>query len=479
MSLSFGEIIRGHAAMRPDIPAIVTEQNIIRYGELPERLEGIARWLDRSGLDRSAPVALTLPNEVDHLLTALALLCMGVPQVNVGSYQTPESARAIIRKTGALTLIAAGPGSADVGISRLVPPFDEIEQSSFAAGPIEFGSFEIDDEALYRTTSGSTGIPKAFGLTAGRLMQAADRMAPDPRELRVLRTSTMEYDSSRIHRITAAIAGLSSMFLDSLSPSRLVPFCEQHEVTEIHMGVLKLEALLRHDWPRPLPSHTAILTGGSRVPGHLRKAAKAITPNLWISYATSEVGVISVSSPEDHDDFPEGVGHPIEGVTVAIVDGNDEPVAPGEIGRAKILKPHLPRGYLDDPQNAANFRDGWFYANDLLSRPVEGGPLVFHGRSDDVMILNGIKVFPTAIEDALVQHPDVAEAVAYGIPSRVHGDIPAAAIVLRPEALERDAKFFVAHCRKLLGVSSPRRVFILESIPRTDTGKPLKRELPR
>lgn len=478
MTLRFGDIIRDYARATPDLPAIVSETTSIRYDDMLGMMERMAIWLADAGVAPGNVVAITIVNEIDHLLTALALLGMGIPQVNIGSYQTPESRRVIMAKTQSVTLISDRPRDDDTQVAVLVPPFREIRDGGPATGSHDWGAFEVDDEALYRTTSGSTGIPKTFGLSAGRLKQAADRQKDDPRNDRILRTSTMEYDSSRIQRITAAISGQASMFLDDLAPSRLVPFCARHKVTEIHMGVQKLEALVRHHWPEPLPADTAILTGGSRVPGYLRKAAKAITPNLWISYATSEVGVIAVASPDQHDAYPEGVGDPINGVTVEIVGEDGAPVARGEIGRAKIRKPHSPRGYLDDPQNAANFRDGWFYANDLLSWPA-GGPLVFHGRSDDVMIMNGIKVFPSAIEDTLAQHADVAEAVAYPVRSSVHGDIPVAAIVLKPDAAEREPKAFIAHCRKTLGVSSPRRVFILDAIPRTDTGKPLKRELPR
>jgi long-chain acyl-CoA synthetase len=145
---------------------------------------------------------------------------------------------------------------------------------------------------------------------------------------------------------------------------------------------------------------------------------------------------------------------------------------------ARIRKAAMPRGYLDDPVASSAFRDGWFYPRDLLSR-TENGPLVFHGRLDDTMILNGINIFPSAIEDTLESHPDVREAVAYAVKSRIHGDIPVAAVILKDGGRKGDASHLIDHCRRILGMRAPRRVVVVEHIPRNSAGKPLRRELAR
>jgi long-chain acyl-CoA synthetase len=163
-------------------------------------------------------------------------------------------------------------------------------------------------------------------------------------------------------------------------------------------------------------------------------------------------------------------------VLVEIVDENDTVVAPGEIGRIRVRKAQMVSGYASDPDHSPRFRDGWFYPGDLFSQN-DGCPLIFHGREDAVMILNGIKVFASAIEDTLESHPDVKEAVAYPIKSRIHGDIPAAAVVLSANAQSRDPAHLLNYCRQSLGVRSPRQIVLVESIPRTQAGKPLRREL--
>ena len=109
--------------------------------------------------------------------------------------------------------------------------------------------------------------------------------------------------------------------------------------------------------------------------------------------------------------YPEGVGFPLAGVSVEIVDENDAAIAPGEIGRIRVRKANMVSRYASDPDQSPRFRDGWFYPGDLFSQS-EGCPLIFHGREDDVMVLNGLKIFASLIEDTLASHPDVREAVA-------------------------------------------------------------------
>jgi cyanophycin synthetase len=133
-------------------------------------------------------------------------------------------------------------------------------------------------------------------------------------------------------------------------------------------------------------------------------------------------------------------------------------------------------GYVAEARRMSNFEDGWFYPRDLASRS-DNAPLLFHGRADDVMILNGINIFPSAIEDTLEGHPDVREAVAYPIKLRVHGEIPVAAVILEEGAHERDVPQLMYFCRQVLGIRAPRDILVVDRIPRNAAGKPLRREL--
>jgi long-chain acyl-CoA synthetase len=337
----------------------------------------------------------------------------------------------------------------------------------------------LDSICVYQNTSGSTNIPKTFGFTFERVLNLARRYASDPKERRALRTGSIEFDTHRLHRICSLIAGHSCVFSRQFDRRSLVAVCERAAVSTIHMGAYKLASLVQEEAQghARLPSFTAVLTGGSRVPGRLRKDIKRLlTDNLWVLYATSEVGMISLASPDQHDSFPEGVGFPASGVTVDIFGSSGEAIAPGEIGQIRVRKAGMINGYVAESKGSSSFNDGWFYPHDLVSLS-DGGPLIYHGRADDVMILNGINVFPTAIEDILESHPDVKEAVAYPIKSRIHGEIPVAAVVLKEGARERDVSQLMDLCRRVLGIRAPRQIFVIDRIPRNTAGKALRREL--
>ena len=294
-----------------------------------------------------------------------------------------------------------------------------------------------------------------------------------------MRTSAIEFDATRFCRIYTLLAGATTIFSGRIVLEQLGALCARAEVSSIQIGAYRLGSLLGNQTSavQRLPDFTRIVAGGTRVPGPLRdKVRTVLTDNLWVSYATSEVAGISLATPEQHSLYPEGVGFPLAGVSVEIVDENDAAIAPGEIGRIRVRKANMVSGYASDPDPSPRFRDGWFYPGDLFSQD-EGCPLIFHGREDDVMVLNGLKIFASLIEDTLASHPDVREAVAYPIKSRVHGEIPAAAVVLSANAQSRDPVHLLDYCRQSLGVRGPRRILILDSIPRTQAGKPLRRTL--
>jgi long-chain acyl-CoA synthetase len=474
--------LQEHASRQPDTEALIIGEVAVTYGEFLERVTAFAGWLLHHGFAPEEVTGLCIRNEVDHLICAMALLCLGTPHISLGSHENGATKRALACKVGLTQLIIETADDWMAGLRTIVAPIGDPNAVAAAHGADASRLFigrSLDSICIYQNTSGSTNIPKTFGLPLQRVVSLSKRFSADLKERRALRTGSIEFDAHRLHRICSLIAGHSCVFLRQLNLRNLVAVCERASVSIIHMGAYKLASLVQaepHGHAR-LPSFTAVLTGGSRVPGRLRKELKRVlTDNLWVLYATSEVGTISLATPDQHDDFPEGVGFPAEDVAVEIFGPSGESVAPGEIGQIRIRKDGMINGYLAESDGASNFNDGWFYPRDLVSLS-DGGPLIYHGRADDVMILNGINVFPAAIEDTLESHPDVREAVAYPIKSRIHGEIPVAAVVLKDAMQERGVSELMDLCRRVLGVRAPRQIFVVDRIPRNTAGKPVRREL--
>jgi acyl-coenzyme A synthetase/AMP-(fatty) acid ligase len=331
---------------------------------------------------------------------------------------------------------------------------------------------------VYLSTSGTTSVPKTFGLTYKRLMTNADRYAADPKEGRSLRLGSVEFDAIRLNRLCSLLAGGVCIGLRQQSLDSLVSICERESVSVLRVGPYKLASLLGSSISgRRLPRATAILASGSRVCGALRQQVRdQLSENLWVQYSTSETGLISTAAPDQHGAFPEGIGFPEPGVEVEIVGPENAAVPPGEVGRIRVRKETMASSYIHEPGAGSKFNGGWFVPGDLVSREPDG-PLIFHGRADDVMILNGINVFPSAIEDVLESLPSVREAVAFPLKSRIHGEIPAAAVVLSEKAEDADISRMLDHCRQMLGLRAPRQIRVVDSIPRNAFGKPLRKEL--
>ncbi|MBK5199334.1 MAG: AMP-binding protein [Methyloceanibacter sp.] len=376
--------------------AVITAELRLGYPELLERIVACAHSLLAQGLVPGEVTGIAVAHEIDHLICAMTLMCLGTPQVNLAHHETDDSKKSLALKLGINQVIAPRPEAWMSKIRIYEPP--HYKRPSRAVDEALFKTIPLDAVLLYRTTSGSTNVPKILGITLERLLFEATRQANNPSERRVLRTSSMEFDASRKHRICTLLAGSTCVFADQFNLECLSALCASAKVSEMHIGTYKLASLLKaasHDCPK-LPSFTRVLTGGSRVPGVLRKAVKKhLTDNLWVSYAMTELCMISLASPEQHEAFPEGLGFPCPGVDVAIVDSTGELVPEGEIGEARIRRAVMPHGYAGDDTPSSAFRGGWFYPRDLLSRS-HGGPLVFHGRVDDVMILNGINIFASA-----------------------------------------------------------------------------------
>ncbi|MEN9316130.1 MAG: hypothetical protein RIS35_2523 [Pseudomonadota bacterium] len=133
-------------------------------------------------------------------------------------------------------------------------------------------------------------------------------------------------------------------------------------------------------------------------------------------------------------------------------------------------------GYLGDPEaTARQFRGGWFYPMDL-GRLEPDGQLVFCGRADDMMIVNGINLYPAEVERCLMSHPAVRDCVAFPVPHPVHQDVPVCAVVVDP-MIHTTAGELRDHVCRRIGAYALGSVLILDRIPRNAQGKPVRAEL--
>mgnify|MGYP003786682937 CR=1 FL=1 len=202
----------------------------------------------------------------------------------------------------------------------------------------------------------------------------------------------------------------------------------------------------------------------------------AVSPQLYVRYATTETGALAMTSPDDEpsDDL---CGIPLPGVVVQILNLDDQPCGSNEVGVLRVKADGMADAYLHpEPFSGKGWHEGWFYPGDL-GWMDERGRLHVQGRADDVINLNGIKIAPDEIEAALAAEAGVRCAAAFGLPSAVHGQLPVAVLEADDaQAISLDA--LLAKMRERLGVRAPRKLKVVAAIPRSPQGKILRRDLP-
>jgi hypothetical protein len=192
-------ILDAHASRRSGVLAVITAELRLGYPELLERIIACAHSLLAQGLVRGEVTGIAVAHEIDHLICAMTLMCLGTPQVNLAHYETDASKKPLALKLGINQVIAPNPDAWMSKIRIYGPAHYKTPSTPVAAAFSK--TIPLDAVLLYRTTSGSTNIPKILGITLERLLFEATRQANNPSERRVLRTSSMEFDASRKNRI--------------------------------------------------------------------------------------------------------------------------------------------------------------------------------------------------------------------------------------------------------------------------------------
>ena len=276
-----------------------------------------------------------------------------------------------------------------------------------------------------------------------------------------------------MRHLSALLAGAAIVFPEDRLQG-VLKACIDHRVSFLSAVVLQVEQLLvlkrQSDATSPLALRVLEISASHVGDDLRRRACQALTPNVYVTYSTNESGAISIATPDDVRERPGTVGRPLEGVEVRVVDRTTGAPVTGKPGLICVRSDQAIDAYWNDPRNTArSFRSGYFLPGDLGILSASGD-LTCLGRADDMMILHGINIHPSAITDCLLQHPSVSDAFAFPIRHEVHGDIPVCAVSLRENAAVPEASL-LKYAAARLGATGPRAIVILEAIPRNELGK--------
>jgi len=491
-----------HAIMRnaiehPERPALVDPadgERTVTYRDLRQRtLRGAQYFLDH-GLRPGQAAVLNIEggDQIDDLLSFLALTSIGVGVY--ASSMTSQVERQVVERLGIDHEIVSASAAHTPGTKIPVPGFDgfrAMRDSDNLEGLVADNALGFP--WLVRSTSGTTGDPKIFVTTQEQAAFRRERYycaTGLARDSVFMTLTSVRFGAAR-QRVFYALSRGASIVIqpDNATVESMIEIARQRRVTHLYCVPMHLALCCRiarksseaSAAPPLLPDLANLESSSSLVTPEVANSVRSlVSPNLSNSYSVSEVGHISTTrlcTNAEEDAALTSIGRAVEGVEIAILDEQFRPVVPGTRGFIAVRFTSRPTWveYLDARKRwVSEIRHGWFLPGDIgyLS---QRGNLIYECRADDMMIFDGINIYPREIESVLEAHPAVAEAAAFPVPSAVHGSIPVAAVVQRSAVTGEQE--LVQYCRQRLGARAPQYVAVLAALPRNAFGKILKRDL--
>jgi len=266
---------------------------------------------------------------------------------------------------------------------------------------------------------------------------------------------------------------------EHFDPKTFAATVRTNKVTQTALPPTLLDMVLRHGIDHgDYRLLNRLSFGGAPMPEPLyRKLSSAFGCPLTQSYGASEVsGGVCQQLPRDllrnGGKFTNSVGQPLPHIYVRIIDSDGTPLPPGEVGEIAVSGPRVMAGYWrNEAATKAAIPDGWYRTGDLGRCDVDGHYTIA-GRKKDMIITGGENVYPMEVENALLEHPDVAEVAVFGIPSERWGEEVRAVVVLNSDATVTDDAL-LTHCRNLIGgYKVPKGIVIAsEPLPKSGPGK--------
>jgi long-chain acyl-CoA synthetase len=496
-----------------DNPAYTALGQTLTFKDIDEKSAALARYFIHSAkLKAGDRIAIQLPNLIQNPIAVYAALRAGLVVVNTNPLYTEREMKHQFSDSGACALVI---------LSDLYPKFAAIENDTQISTVIttsatelldpataaEIGNtvsmanaisegekqpsysrpaIQLDELAMLQYTGGTTGVSKGAALSHKNILanciQMLDRLGSEFEEGKEIVVCPLPL--YHIYAFTVCMMALFSKgsqillipnprdidgFIQTLKPYSITAFAG---INTLFVGLGRHPEFAKLDFSR---LHLT-MSGGTALTQGAVTIWKNITGNMITEgYGLSETApVVSFNLP-GHEEVGT-VGMPLQDTEVALLDVNDEPAGEGESGQIAVRGPQVMLGYWnrDDETAKVMTKDGFFKTGDIGIR-VASGAIKIVDRLKDMIIVSGFNVYPNEIEDVLTSHPDVMEAAVVGQPDERTGEKVCAFITVS-KSLNTDE--VIDYCKKhLTNYKIPKRITVLEELPKSTVGKILRREL--
>lgn len=468
------------------------------FGDLHATLARVQAGLDAAGIVAQDRVALLGSADAAYLLCDYGVMAADRVRVPLDPGLRSDEQAAQLRDAGARLLIHdAAHAERAAELARAVPGMalstqDMLLDHGFAAHGGRTGPASTRLASL-SYTGGTTGSPKAVMVTHGSLSAAVQNIlgARDMGPGDVLFNVRPVWPIAAVVLLAHLAVGGTVLLGRKFEPAAFMQQLQTHRVTATSLVPTHLARLMEeadaaaHD----LSTLRTIDVGAAAIPAALfDRLLTAFGPRIGVLYGLTEApwscylppSAMAYAGTDLRQRRMRSVGRALHGVEVCIRSTDGEPLASGEEGEITLRGDHLMAGYWNRPEATDQaLRDGWFHTGDLGSIDTEGYVFIT-GRMKELIRTGGKSVVPAEVEEALMAHPVVADAVVLGLPDAEWGEIVAAVVVLRADGCRDGAteEALIDWCRdRLSSFKKPRRIFFVDQIPRSHYGKPLRAQL--
>ena len=476
----------------PAHPALRMDDAVLSYGEFRDAALKVAAALRERGIAPGDRVGLVLPNVLSFPVVFYGALLAGAAVVPMNPLLKVREVEYYLRDSGARLVVALEPSAepvveaaGTVGIEAVTvgPALPEalMDQATLDAA-VERSD---DDLAVILYTSGTTGQPKGAGLThanlAGNCGTTADTLAENTPDDVIMGCLPLFHVFGLTCGLnTAVLRGSTLTLIPRFDGAKALSVIERDKVT-VFEGVPTMFAGMLHSpdaGTHDVSSLRLCISGGSAMPVEVMRSFEETFGCIVLEgYGLSETSPVASFNHPHAERKPGSIGTPIAGVEMRLLDDDGKEVPAGEVGEIAIRGENVMKGYWQRPEETAkSIPDGWFRTGDL-ARQDDDGYFFIVDRKKEMIIRGGYNVYPREIEEALYEHPAVAEAACIGIAHPELGEEVGAAVALKPGAsagVDELREFVKA---RVAAYKYPRHLWLVDALPKGPTGKILRRSV--
>ena len=500
------------------------------YAELDQKSWAFAAWLQQDlGLKKGERVAIMLPNLLQYPVALFGVLRAGLVVVNVNPLYTPRELEHQLKDSGAKAILilanfahvlAEVIGKTEVKqaivteigdllpfwkakvinlvvkhIKKMVPHYTLPGAISFNEALATGGRRALqpvaltgEDLAFLQYTGGTTGLSKGAMLTHRNLLANMQQISAwvgsairDGEEIVITALPLYHIFCLTVNCMCFVRHGGLNVLITN--PRDIPLFVEEIRPWKFTVitGVNTLfNALVNNDKFAKLDFSALRLAvgGGAAVQKTVAERWQALTGvPILEGYGLTEASPVVCTNPVDIAGFTGSIGLPLPSTDVQLRDEEGNEVPPGERGELCVRGPQVMRGYWQRPHDTERtIRDGWLLTGDVATADEQGFFRIVD-RKKDMILVSGFNVFPNEIEDVVIGCEGVLEVACIGVPDDKSGEAVKVFVVPKP-GVELAAETILAHCRaQLTGYKLPRHVEFRDSLPKSNVGKILRREL--